>query len=142
MSSGTAKQLSPGQVWLTMPAPQQIMFLEGLVQGLNQGVRHCALEVTFALATRLSGQLPPDDALAVGSLNQQMKTWAKSGLNVFKFSKPLESYATTLSVFYEHYPKYHDLSPAYLMSYMDDQHGMGPSELFSLHEHSLNGFRR
>jgi hypothetical protein len=142
MSSGTAKQLSPGELWLSMPAPQQAIFLEGMIQGLNQGIRHCALEVTFSLATRLSGNLPADDALAVGSLNQQMRTWSKARLSVFKFSKPIESYATTLSVFYEHYPKYHDLSPAYLMSYMDDQHAMGPSELFSLHEHSLQGFRR
>src|SRR5437868_5084125 len=116
MSSGTAKQLSPGEVWLKMPSQQQIMFLQGLILGLNQGVRHCALEVTFSLATRLSGTMSADDSLAIGSLNQQMRTWSKSGVTVFKFSKPFECYATTLSVFYEHYPKYQDLSPAYLMS--------------------------
>jgi hypothetical protein len=32
MSSGTAKQLSPGEVWLKMPTPQQVLFLQGLVQ--------------------------------------------------------------------------------------------------------------
>jgi hypothetical protein len=142
MSSGTARQLSPGELWLKMPSDQQLMFLQGLMQGLNHGVRHCALEVSFSFATRINDELSPENTLALGSLQQQMRIWSKSAVNVFKFSKSTETYAMTLTVFYEHYPKYRDLAPAYLLSYLDDQHNMGPAELYSLHEHSLQGFRR
>src|SRR5438874_9885411 len=116
--SSTAKQLSPGEIWLELPSPEQSTFLKGLIEGLNQGLRHCAQEVSFGLATRLSGNLQADDNLALGSLTQQMRTWSKANINVFKYSKPLQFYADALSEFYEEYPKYHNLAPAYLMIYM------------------------
>src|SRR3990167_4607538 len=130
-------EVSPGALWLSLPLDTQVVFLQGLVQGLNQGLRHSATEMAFALATRLPNSLTPESKLAVDSLIQQSRTWSKSDVTIFKFSKPLATYAQSLAEFYTGYPKYRHLSPAYLMIYMDDQHNMGPRELYSLHEHSL-----
>jgi len=138
---GPDTKLSPGDLWLLLTAETQLVFLEGLIQGLNQGVRYTGNEVAFNLATRLSDQLSPQNKLAVDSLRQQMRSWAKQGVAVFRYSKPLEEYARSLTAFYKTYPKYTKLAPAYLMAYMDDQHGMEPAELYNLHEHSLHGFK-
>ncbi|MBI4532782.1 MAG: hypothetical protein HY711_02455 [Candidatus Melainabacteria bacterium] len=135
-------EVSPGVLWLSLPLDAQVVFLEGLIQGLNQGLRHCATEMAFALATRLPNSLTPENKLAVDYLIQQTRTWSKSDVSIFKFSKPVDTYARLLANFYTNYPKYHHLSPAYLMIYMDDKHGMSPQELYSLHEHSLHGFKR
>ena len=139
--AGPDTKLSPGDLWLAMPAESQLMFLEGLVQGLNQGVRYAGNELAFSLATRLTDPLSPENKLAVDSLRQQMRSWSKQGVTLFKYSKPLNEYARSLTAFYKAYPKYMRLSPAYLMSYMDDLHGMEPAELYNLHEHSLHGFK-
>ena len=135
------KQVSPGQLWLSLPPERQVTYLQGMIEGLNQGLRHCAQEIAFSLTTRVSTDLTAENQLAVESLIQQMRTWSKSGVSVLKYSKPVTVYAEILSTFYGRYPKYQRLQPAYLMTFMDDQHGMGPEELFGLHEHSLHGFK-
>ncbi|HEY9870062.1 MAG TPA: hypothetical protein V6D08_12925 [Candidatus Obscuribacterales bacterium] len=134
-------KISPGDIWLSLPPETRLVYLEGLVNGLNQGIRYCANEAAFSLATRLADKLTPANKLAVDSLIQQMRTWAKSGVTVFRYSRPLEDYARSLTEFYKTYPKYSHLSPAYLLCYMDDQHGMEPADLYNLHEHSLHGFK-
>ncbi len=139
--AGPDTKLSHGDLWLALPAESQLMFLEGLVQGLNQGVRYAGNEVSFNLATRLTDPLTPENRLVVDSLRQQMRSWSKQGVALFKYSKPLDDYIRSLTAFYKAYPKYSKLSPAYLMAYMDDQHGMEPAELYNLHEHSLHGFK-
>src|SRR4029450_7860358 len=136
--AGPETKLSPGHLWLQLTAETQLAFLEGLIQGLNQGVRYTGNEVAFNLATRLTDPLTPENKLVVESLRQQMRSWAKQGVTVFRYSRPLEDYARSLTLFYKTYPKYTKLSPAYLMAYMDDQHGMEPAELYNLHEHSLH----
>ncbi len=142
MSSFEAtKQTTPGELWLAMPPERQVTYLQGMIEGLNQGLRYCSLEVAFSLTTRVSKDLTAENKLAVESLVQQMKTWGKAGVTVLKYSKPITLYADTLSAFYKQYSKYHGLSPAYLLTYMDDQHNMGPAEMFNLHEHSLHGFK-
>lgn len=131
----------PGEIWLSLKTEVQIPVLEGIIQGLNQGLRHCSAEIAFALSTRLSANLQQDNKLAIDSLIQQTRLWSKSSVTVFKYSKPVGDYAKTLTQFYNKYPQYKTLSPAYLMIYMDDQHGMGPEELHALHAHSLQGFK-
>src|SRR5688572_3263578 len=143
MSSQEAtKQTTPGQLWLALPIDRQNTYLEGLIEGLNQGLRQCASETVFSLNTRLSKDMTAENQLAVDSLTQQMRTWSKPSIYKFKFSKPLNHYSDALCKFYSDYPQYEHLTPAYLIVFMDDQHGMGPAELFSLHEHSLHGFKR
>ena len=137
----TTKRLSPGEMWLSLDEQTRVAFLDGLVRGLNQGLRHCATEMAFSLSTRVTDALTPQNKLAVDSLTQQMRTWAKSGVTVFKFSRDLADYARALSTFYRKYSKYGHLEPAYLLIYMDDQHGMTPEAIFNLHEHSLHGFK-
>ena len=130
-----------GQAWLSMERQAQIPFLAGIIDGLNQGLRHCSGEIAFALATRLSGNVGPENKLTIDSLIQQTRLWSKSSVVVFKYSKSLAEYADTMTTFYEKYPQYQTLMPAYLMVYMDDQHGMGSEELYALHAHSLQGFK-
>lgn len=132
---------SAGASWLSMKQQARLPFLSGLIDGLNQGFRHCSGEIAFALATRLSSNVTAENKLTIDSLMQQTRLWSKSSVVVFKYSKPLSYYADTLTTFYEKYPQYNSLYPAYLMIYMDDQHGMGPEELYALHAHSLQGFK-
>ena len=142
MKDGQSKNgLSPGEAWLSMKPQHQVPFLAGIIDGLNQGLRHCSGEIAFALATRLSSNVPPDNKLTIDSLIQQTRIWSKSSVVVFKYSKPLTDYADILTKFYRSYPQYHALFPAYLMIYMDDQHAMGVVELYALHTHSLQGFK-
>ena len=141
MSGSREENLLPGANWLSMPQPARIPFLAGIIEGLNQGVRHCSAEIAFALSTRLSDSIRSDCKLSLDSLLQQVRLWSKSSVVVFKFSKPLETYAETLTNFYRNYPEYKRLLPAYLLIYMDDQHGMGCEELYALHVHSLQGFK-
>src|SRR5215467_10926275 len=110
--AGPDTKLSPGDLWLSLTAETQVIFLEGLVQGLNQGVRYTGNEVAFNLATRLSDHMTPQNKLAVDSLRQQMRSWAKQGVTVFKYCKPLDEYARSLTAFYKAYPKYTKLAPA------------------------------
>lgn len=130
----------PGELWLNMLPDSQLPYLKGIIEGLNQGLRHCSGEIAFALATRLSSNFSAENKLTIDSLIQQTRLWSKSSVVVFKYSRPLSHYSTTLTSFYKNYPQYRSLFPAYLMIYMDDQHGMGPDELYALHAHSLQGF--
>jgi len=130
----------PGDKWLSMPEDNRVPYLQGIIDGLNQGLRHCSGEIAFALATRLSNNVNPENKLTIDSLIQQTRLWSKSSVIVFKYSKPISDYVSTLNRFYKGYPQYRTLVAPYLMIYMDDQHGMGPEELYALHAHSLQGF--
>lgn len=136
------KDTSPGQLWLSMIPETRLVYIDGVIDGLNQGLRFCADEVVFALTTRLAREMTPENRLAVDSLIQQLRIWSKSGVTKFRYSKPSQQYADYLLKFYESYPKYHHMSPAYLLVYMDDHHGMSPAEVYTLLEHSLQGFKR
>ncbi|GEM_PF-2805118 len=137
----TTNGISPGDYWLSLSPDARVRLLEGIVLGLNQGLRHCAQEISFALATRLTGDPGKENKLALDSLTRQTRIWSKSTVTVFKYSKPLEEYAGMLTEFYQQHSQYRTLNLEYLMVYMDDQHGMGPSELYALHTHSLQGFK-
>lgn len=141
--SHTEKKPHPGEAWLELSATDRITYIEGVISGLNQGLRHCASETAFMLATRMPDPagLSPENKLAYQSITQQMKTWSKSGVTVLKYSKPLDVYIETLCKFYTSYEKFRHLTPSYLMVYMDDQRNMGAEELYNLHEHSLQGFK-
>lgn len=141
MTGSELSNKTHGQAWLSSSPEDRLGNLRGMMDGLNQGLRFCASEVAFALSTRLSRDLSPESRLTVDSMIQQMRTWSKSGIVNFKYSRPIEDYASCLCEFYANYPKYSYLPPSYLLIYMDDKHGMGPAELFSLHEHSLQGFK-
>jgi len=141
-SPETTKGTSPGQLWMALVPETRLIFLDGVIDGLNQGLRFCADEVCFALTTRLAREMTPENRLAIDSLIQQLRIWSKSGVTKFKYSKSTEEYAKALANFYQAYPKYHFLSPAYLLVYMDDHHGMTAEEVFALLEHSLQGFKR
>lgn len=130
-----------GQAWLSLDSDRQLVYVQAVIEGLNQGLRHCAEEVAFTLATSISRDLSPDNKLCVEGLIQQLRTWSKAGVSKFKYSKPAEEYAQSLVKFYQAYPDYLDLSPSYLLIYMDDQHGMSPEEIFRLHKHSFYGFK-
>jgi hypothetical protein len=124
-----------------MKPQEKLPFLSGIIDGLNQGLRYCSGEIAFSLSTRLSGNIAQDNKLTIDSLIQQTRLWSKSSVAVFKYSKQLSDYAEILTTFYSNYPQYQTLAPPYLMVYMDDQHGMGPEELYALHTHSLQGFK-
>src|SRR5215470_11478619 len=112
--AGMETQISPGETWLALEASGQVNFLEGIIQGLNQGLRHCAGDIAFSLATRMPDVASPENKLAIGSLIQQTRTWSKLGVTVFKYSKPMQDYAECITTFYTSYPQYRNLTPAYL----------------------------
>lgn len=141
MTNVETGELSPGAAWLATKPEAQLPFLAGIIDGLNQGLRHGSGEIAFALSTRLSSDIDPDVKLIIDSLVRQTKLWSKSTTIVFKYSKPLKEYADQMTRFYMEYPQFNKLPPAYLLIYMDDQHGMGAEELYSLHENSLQGFK-
>lgn len=137
----TTRKLSPGDLWLSLDEAAQLAFVDGLIQGLNQGLRHCATETVFSLSTRITDTVSPQNKLVIESLIQQLRTWSKSGYSLFKYSKPRSDYVEELTAFYRMYAKYSNLEPAYLLVYMDDQHAMTAEAIYRLHEHSLHGFK-
>jgi len=97
--------------------------------------------MAFALYSRMSGELDEENSLALSSILNQARNWAKSGLTVMQYSRSIDDYEHILSTFYSNHPKFQPLAPGYLMIFMDDHHGMEADALYNLHEHSLQGFR-